>query len=949
MTRPFLLRLIPARRPSSCACSRGHVAARRPGRGHAVAERTITGVVVRRRIAAPIAGAEVTRRRHPTPPPTPRAASRARCRPARSRSSGHGRPATSPLAIDTRVTRAADVTRRELALARDARFATTVDVVARRPPPRRPRRPCSRCRCCARRARSTTSTARCRRCRAWPPTEEFGSRLAVRGGSPDQNLTMMDGVEIHDPYRLFGLTSAFNPETIQRFELATGGFSVKYGDRLSSLLAVENRDGRTRQRPGRLGVAQHHRRQRGARGRRCPSGARGSWLVTGRRTYYDLVAARITDNDVPRLCRPAGARQSGTPSAGSASHAVRAAQPAVGGAGDRRGRRPRRVPGRHRERPGVGCASTRRSGAAASRTPWSASPTRARRSASTPRSRTRASDRMRPATKRSASPTSCSSARSACATCRSRQELAWSLGPHVLDIGGEVHRLSTPQRFEITGDRNPVAANGSSVQGGAGLPDLLESSARAIARRRLAAGHVAGRRAGLACRPGCALDHAGVTGENELSPRLSAPLALGAGHAPDCGGRPLHAEPRLREAGAERLRARLHERGGDRRAAQRTGVAGVGGRGARTRPGLTAARSRATTSASPTCSSAVSNPTAERLRASGALRLPGRAAVGASPPIRSSPPCRPTTAVAARTASTCSSRAPARRREARLTGWASYTWGKAERDAYGRRYPFEYDRRHAFTMVSSLRFTPRWELAATTRVASGFPRTAPLGVRVAGREDDDRPRRRRRHRRDPAGRDAAGLLVYAVDFGGVGNLNHARLPLFARVDARLTWRPRGAAGRWELYAEVINVLDRQNAGALDPRLAYDPASDRPRIVEQRDQAIPRLPTLGVRFRFWTPGQLLGPRGCGSRAGLGLIGTCGTCASSPIRRSPARCCRPTCSSPRCTSTRRSRWRCRRSGHWPWPLGLAYGANALVVFYALSCCARWRRCRCCRRAG
>src|SRR6185436_90565 len=74
-------------------------------------------------------------------------------------------------------------------------------------------------------------------------TEEFGSRLAVRGGAPDQNLTVMDGVEIHDPYRLFGLTSAFNPETIQRFDLATGGFSVKYGDRLSSLLVVENRDG----------------------------------------------------------------------------------------------------------------------------------------------------------------------------------------------------------------------------------------------------------------------------------------------------------------------------------------------------------------------------------------------------------------------------------------------------------------------------------------------------------------------------------------------------------------------------------------------------------------------------------------------------------------------------------------------------------------------------------
>ena len=69
------------------------------------------------------------------------------------------------------------------------------------------------------------------------------------------------------------------------------------------------------------------------------------------------------------------------------------------------------------------------------------------------------------------------------------------------------------------------------------------------------------------------------------------------------------------------------------------------------------------------------------------------------------------------------------------------------------------------------------------------------------------------------------------------------------MDVRLTWRPRGAAGRWELYAEVINLLNRQNAGAYDPRLDYDPDSDRPLIVEERDRAIPRLPTIGIRFRF----------------------------------------------------------------------------------------------------
>ena len=151
--------------------------------------------------------------------------------------------------------------------------------------------------------------------------------------------------------------------------------------------------------------------------------------------------------------------------------------------------------------------------------------------------------------------------------------------------------------------------------------------------------------------------------------------------------------------------------------------------------------------------------------------------------------------------------------------------------------------------MAAYRFTPRWELASTIRVASGFPRTAPLGVRVAAIEDTDD--------RDGDGvtdellpdRDAIGRPVYEVDFGNTANLNQARLPVFARVDVRATWRPRGAAGRWELYAEIINLLNRENAGALEPRLEYDPTSDQPRIVEERDQSIPRLPTVGIRFRF----------------------------------------------------------------------------------------------------
>ena len=127
---------------------------------------------------------------------------------------------------------------------------------------------------------------------------DFDSRLSVRGGGPDQNLTMMDGVEIHNPYRLFGLTSAFNPETVANFELITGGFNAQYGDRLSSILIVDNRPGSTATPIGGTAALSMTDANIVAEGR-LPGMNGSSWLVTGRSTYYDLVAERIVDADLP--------------------------------------------------------------------------------------------------------------------------------------------------------------------------------------------------------------------------------------------------------------------------------------------------------------------------------------------------------------------------------------------------------------------------------------------------------------------------------------------------------------------------------------------------------------------------------------------------------------------------------------------------------------------------
>jgi hypothetical protein len=91
--------------------------------------------------------------------------------------------------------------------------------------------------------------------------------------------------------------------------------------------------------------------------------------------------------------------------------------------------------------------------------------------------------------------------------------------------------------------------------------------------------------------------------------------------------------------------------------------------------------------------------------------------------------------------------------------------------------------------------------------------------------------------------------VWATDYGDISNLKSARLPLYARVDFRATFKPGWMNRRWQIYIEVMNVLNRKNASSLAPELAYDPNSDRPTVRTVREGSLPLLPSLGVRFRF----------------------------------------------------------------------------------------------------
>lgn len=72
---------------------------------------------------------------------------------------------------------------------------------------------------------------------------EGSTGLYVRGGGPDQNLILLDGVPIYNVNHLFGFLSTLNGDAIKSAEVIKGGFPAQHGGRLSSIIDVRMKEG----------------------------------------------------------------------------------------------------------------------------------------------------------------------------------------------------------------------------------------------------------------------------------------------------------------------------------------------------------------------------------------------------------------------------------------------------------------------------------------------------------------------------------------------------------------------------------------------------------------------------------------------------------------------------------------------------------------------------------
>lgn len=122
------------------------------------------------------------------------------------------------------------------------------------------------------------------------PISDFSSGLYVRGGSPDQNLILLDDIDVYNPNHFGGVFSTFNSDAVESIDLIKGGYPAKYGGRLSSVLDVTNRQGNRvhHQGTGRLSLIASSATLEGPWKIGNQS---GSYMGSFRRTYLELIKA----------------------------------------------------------------------------------------------------------------------------------------------------------------------------------------------------------------------------------------------------------------------------------------------------------------------------------------------------------------------------------------------------------------------------------------------------------------------------------------------------------------------------------------------------------------------------------------------------------------------------------------------------------------------------------
>ncbi len=128
-------------------------------------------------------------------------------------------------------------------------------------------------------------------------TNELSGRMGVRGGLQDENLVLVNGTQVFEPFHAKYAGSAaigvFNTDLVKKIDLVNGGFSAEYGDRMSSVLNIQYRDGRKDRIGGQAGVSLTNVDAL-VEG---PIGEHGSFIVGARQSFTEFLVGLLVPDE----------------------------------------------------------------------------------------------------------------------------------------------------------------------------------------------------------------------------------------------------------------------------------------------------------------------------------------------------------------------------------------------------------------------------------------------------------------------------------------------------------------------------------------------------------------------------------------------------------------------------------------------------------------------------
>ncbi|MBN4081847.1 TonB-dependent receptor, partial [bacterium AH-315-C07] len=120
-------------------------------------------------------------------------------------------------------------------------------------------------------------------------TGDQGGQLYIRGGSPIQNVVLLDGMIVYNPFHSIGLYSVFDTDIIRNVDVYTGGFNAKYGGRISAVIDITTRDGNKNRFGGKIATNPFTSKLllEGPIGKNKPGGGGNSFLLSAKSSYLE--------------------------------------------------------------------------------------------------------------------------------------------------------------------------------------------------------------------------------------------------------------------------------------------------------------------------------------------------------------------------------------------------------------------------------------------------------------------------------------------------------------------------------------------------------------------------------------------------------------------------------------------------------------------------------------